>query len=207
MWPFAKAGCRIPGQPFSFLSSFFFWANHLRGKAASRKPRSPVCQLRCATNQGIRSPETFSQAWLSPIYHSHLYQSFFCGDGLLHFSFGPSHQLSNPFKIKLRCPDCICGIPLALGYQLILGLWIISTQSVCNLMVQVLLTTWGDTVITLSWHWPVWAYHKKHSRLPESVLPKMHIIIRGAPIDRYRLVVSKKVNQKRWLDDAKLGSL
>lgn len=59
MWPFAKAGSRIPGQPFSF----FFCESSREGTAASRKQWSPVCQLRCATNQGI----LFLRRWLTSL--------------------------------------------------------------------------------------------------------------------------------------------
>lgn len=63
-------------------------------------------------------------------------------------------------------------------------------------MVRVLLTTWDDTGGPV----PVWAYHKKHSRLPESIVPKTHVIIGGLRSIGHRLLSagSFKKGQSDW---------
>lgn len=100
--------------------SFFFCESSREGTAASRKQWSPVCQLRCATNQGIRSLETFSHPPTVSIYHSHLKSILFLRRWLtsLQLWSKPSCQFQIILKITLAsCPDWLLralgGFPLA----------------------------------------------------------------------------------------------
>lgn len=64
LWPFAKAlaaGIWDSDTLLFFFSPHFFCKSFHRAQLLQGNRDPPVCQLRCATNQGICSLETFSQ--------------------------------------------------------------------------------------------------------------------------------------------------